>query len=316
MDFYNQVGKMALGSRLRRLSELITDDAANVYRLYNIDMQPKWFPVFYVLSNSKEKTITEIANDIGHSHPSVIKIIGEMIKKGYVIAKNDKNDGRKNIVYLSKSGKDIIGKIQTQYKDVDSAIEAALKEANNNLWEAIKEWENLFRTKNLIQRVQEQKKLRESKNIKIVNFKPEHSKIFTRLNKEWISKYFKMEMPDYKALNNPEKHIIDKGGYIFVALYYDKPAGTCALMKSDNPLYDYELAKMAVSSKFQGNGLGWLLGKAAVDKAKSLGAKKIYLESNTLLEPAINLYRKLGFKEIAGVSSPYKRTNIQMVLTL
>jgi DNA-binding MarR family transcriptional regulator/GNAT superfamily N-acetyltransferase len=316
MDFYNQVGKMALGSRLRRLSELITDDAANVYKLYNIDLRPNWFPVFYVLSNSKEKTITEIANDIGHSHPSVIKIIREMIKKGYVIAKNDKNDGRKNIVYLSKTGKNIIGKIQDQYKDVNGAIEVALKEANNNLWEAIEEWENLFKKKKLIQRVQEQQKLRESKNIRIVNFKPEYSKIFTQLNKEWISKYFKMEKPDYEALNNPQKHIIDKGGYIFIALYYDKPAGTCALMKSDNPMYDFELAKMAVSSKIQGKGIGWLLGMAVIDKAKSLGAKKIYLESNTLLEPAINLYRKLGFKEITGIYSPYKRSNIQMVLNL
>jgi GNAT superfamily N-acetyltransferase len=124
------------------------------------------------------------------------------------------------------------------------------------------------------------------------------------------------EKPDYEALNNPQKHIIDKGGYIFVALYYDKPAGTCALMKSYNPMYDFELAKMAVSSKIQGKGIGWLLGMAVIDKAKSLGAKKIYLESNTLLEPAINLYRKLGFTEITGINSPYKRSNIQMVLNL
>ena len=50
MNFYNKTGKMALGSRLRRLSELITEQAGKVYSLYDIEMQPKWFPVFYALS--------------------------------------------------------------------------------------------------------------------------------------------------------------------------------------------------------------------------------------------------------------------------
>ncbi len=82
--------------------------------------------------------------------------------------------------------------------------------------------------------------------------------------------------------------------------------------------YDYELAKMAVSPKAQGKGVGWLLGKAIVEKAKSLGAKKLYLESNTILTPAINLYLKMGFKKIAGypTPSPYERSNIQMELDL
>ncbi|RYY25293.1 MAG: MarR family transcriptional regulator, partial [Chitinophagaceae bacterium] len=49
---------------------------------------------------------------------------------------------------------------------------------------------------------------------------------------------------------------------------------------------------------------------------RELGARKVYLESNTKLEPAINLYYKLGFKKIAGAPSPYERCNIQMELEL
>ena len=61
MSFFDTVGKMAIGSRLRLLTERITEDAAQIYKLYNIDLQPKWWPVFYVLSNGETKTITEIA---------------------------------------------------------------------------------------------------------------------------------------------------------------------------------------------------------------------------------------------------------------
>jgi ribosomal protein S18 acetylase RimI-like enzyme len=59
-----------------------------------------------------------------------------------------------------------------------------------------------------------------------------------------------------------------------------------------------------------------LLGKAAAEKARSLGAKKLYLESNTILQPAISLYYKLGFQKVVRRETPYERCNIQMELVL
>src|SRR6202012_725911 len=128
MEFYNKTGKMALGSRLRRLSELITDQASKVYRLYDIDMQPKWFPVFHALTTGDEKSITQIAQEIGHSHPSVSTIVKEMTKKGLVQESLNKTDGRKNYIKLSEQGLAINEKIQDQYADVNTAIENALNE--------------------------------------------------------------------------------------------------------------------------------------------------------------------------------------------
>jgi len=316
MDFYNNVGKMALGSRLRRLSEQITEDAAQVYTIYNVPLQPKWFPVFHVLSQGHDKTITAIAEEIGHSHPSVSTIIREMVKQGLVVEKKDKKDGRRNMVSLSKKGKDIVTSIAPQYTDVSNAIEEALSQTRHDLWKAIEEWEFLLNQKSLLRRVQEQKKKREGSDVQIVDYKPAYREAFKLLNEEWISKYFKMEEADHKALDNPHKNIIAKGGFIFVALYNNEPVGVCALMKMNDPVYEYELAKMAVSPKVQGKSIGWLLGKAAIEKAKSLGIKKLYLESNTILQPAINLYHKLGFQKVVGHATPYERCNIQMELVL
>jgi DNA-binding MarR family transcriptional regulator/predicted GNAT family N-acyltransferase len=316
MDFYNHTGKMALGSRLRRLSERITEDAAQVYTLYNVPLQPKWFPVFHVLSQGQDKTITAIAEEIGHSHPSVSTIIGEMSKQGFVTEKKDKKDGRKTVVGLSKKGKDILVHIAPQYTDVTSAIDEALAQSRHNLWKAIEEWEFLLSQKSLLRRVQEHKKKRESKDVQLVDYKPAYKEAFRQLNEEWISRYFKMEEADHKALDNPQKNIIAKGGYILVALYQDEPVGVCALLKMNDPVYEYELAKMAVSPKVQGKSIGWLLGQAAIDKVKALGAKKLYLESNTILEPAINLYHKLGFQKVVGHATPYERCNIQMELII
>jgi GNAT superfamily N-acetyltransferase len=148
--------------------------------------------------------------------------------------------------------------------------------------------------------------------VKIIDYTPEYKTAFKALNEEWISTYFTMEETDYKALDHPEEYIVNKGGKILVALYNNEPAGVCALIKMDDPDYDFELAKMAVSPKVQGKSIGWLLGQAILEKAKAAGAKNVYLESNRVLGPAINLYHKLGFEEIAGRATPYARCDIQM----
>lgn len=298
------------------LTDKVTEDGAQIYQLYDIDMQPKWFPVFYALTKDKEKTITELAKEIGHSHPSVSKIISEMLKKGYVKESKDKADGRRNVVSLSEMGMEISAKIEDQLIDVNAAVEEISAQSQNNLWEAIGEWEFLLEQKTLLRRVMEKKKERDSLKVEIVDYQPKYQDIFRSLNVEWISQYFTMEDSDYKALDNPQGYILDKGGFILIALYEGEPLGVCALIKMNDGEYDFELAKMAVSPKAQGKNVGFLLANAIVEKARSLGASKIYLESNTILKPAINLYHKLGFQKVAGKPTPYTRCNIQMELVI
>jgi ribosomal protein S18 acetylase RimI-like enzyme len=59
-----------------------------------------------------------------------------------------------------------------------------------------------------------------------------------------------------------------------------------------------------------------MLGRAAVDRAKGLGAQRIELVSNTALQPALGLYRKLGFTEAPLGPTKYQRANIRMILDL
>ncbi len=315
-SFFDKTGKMALGSRLRMLTARFTDDATEIYKLYNLPLSPKWFPVLFILIEDTEKTITEIAEEIGHSQPSVTKIIKEMAAEGLVASNLKSADKRTNVVKLSEKGQQLSEKLKVQLVDVEAAVETLTSEARHNLWEAIAEWEFLLDHKSLLRRVNEEKKLRESKDVRIVAYEDKYQSAFKALNEEWISTYFKMEEADYKALDNPKTYILDRGGKIFVALYKEEPVGVCALIKMDDPDYDFEMAKMAVSPKAQGKNIGWLLGNAIVEATKELGGKKLYLESNTLLKPAINLYHKLGFKKVVSRATPYARANIQMELVL
>ncbi|WP_338517945.1 GNAT family N-acetyltransferase [Alteromonas gracilis] len=123
-----------------------------------------------------------------------------------------------------------------------------------------------------------------------------------------------MEEPDFKALDDPEGYILNDSGVILIAIEKGEPIGCCALIKQN--AFTYELAKMAVSPKAQGKGVGMLLGRSIIERAKCLGLKRLYLESNSILTPAVSLYEKLGFKNIKGATSPYARCDVQMELCL
>lgn len=316
MEFFEKTGKMAIGSRLRMLTDKVTADASQIYQLYGVEIKPKWFPVFFVLSDGEAKTITGIAKEIGHTHPSVSNIVKEMDAKGLIKEITDKTDKRRNVIVLSAKGKKMADILSTQCSDVATAIENISKETRNDLWKAIEEWEELLSEKSLFQRVKEAKKERESHDIQIVPYNPSFQAIFKSLNENWITTHWRLEAHDLEYLDYPQQNIVDKGGYIFVATYKNEPVGVCALCKMDDLIFDYELAKLAVSPKAQGKGIGILLCKAAVNKAKELGAKKLFLESNTLLKPAIHIYKKIGFKELSEYHPAYERGDIQMELTI
>ncbi|MEZ4897952.1 MAG: helix-turn-helix domain-containing GNAT family N-acetyltransferase [Saprospiraceae bacterium] len=316
MEIYRKAGKVAIGSRLRAMAHTITTEATEIYALFDVDLAPKWFPVFYMLASHPEKTITELATEIGHSQPSVTKIIKEMTAAGLVKKNLKATDKRQNVVALTPKGRALHHQLQAQITAVDEALDDIILHATHNLWEALAEWEYLLEQKSLLHRVREIKKRRDSQNIQIVRYEPTYKAAFKALNEAWISTYFTMEEADYKALDHPERNILDKGGRIFVALDGPEPVGVCALLKMNESGTSYELAKMAVAPSARGKNIGWLLGQACIGEAKALGAEKIYLESNTVLKPAINLYTKLGFQKVTGHPSPYQRCNIQMELNL
>lgn len=150
--------------------------------------------------------------------------------------------------------------------------------------------------------------------VTLCRFKECYAKDYKQLNLEWIEKYFAVEEHDLEQLSNPKEYIIDKGGEILFAVYEEKAVGVCALIKTAES--EFELAKMAVSPQFQGKHIGYKLGVYTIETAKLLGAKRIWLESNRKLSPAINLYTRLGFKEIPITDTLYARADIKMELII
>jgi GNAT superfamily N-acetyltransferase len=72
---------------------------------------------------------------------------------------------------------------------------------------------------------------------------------------------------------------------------------------------------MAVDENYRGLKIGKIIGEVSLQKMKAYGAKRIFLFSNTKgSATAVQLYYKLGFKEIPLGTADFDRADIKMEL--
>ncbi len=318
--FFDRAGPMAIGTRLRLLSERLAKDAAQVYRHYGLDFEVRWFPVLYALMERDGLSVGELTQATGQSQVSVSQIIKAMAERHIVALRPSASDGRKTVVRLTAAARARSEALRQQIGDVGQVMDDMLGAGRHNLWLALESFEAQLDEKGFFERVRdlhapepEAAPAEAPGKVVIVPYRFEHKKAFRDINVQWIEAHFTLEPEDVHQLDHPQD-ILDHGGAIFIALLDGEPVGTTALVRM--PGGGFELAKMAVTPQARGHGIGRLLGKAAIAEACRRGAREVYLESNRGLEAAIALYRKLGFKEVDRGASPYARCNIQMALAL
>jgi putative acetyltransferase len=137
---------------------------------------------------------------------------------------------------------------------------------------------------------------------------------FRALNQEWIARYFAIEEQDRRQLDDPIATYVDTGGEILIAERDGQAVGCVALMPDGSGAY--ELSKMAVAPELRGRGAGRALLSAAIDRARDLGARSLFLGSSRKLANAVHLYETLGFKHVApeALHMPYARADVFMQL--
>ena len=154
-------------------------------------------------------------------------------------------------------------------------------------------------------------------SIEIREFEPADAEAFRTLNEEWISRYFTVEPRDRETLGDPITHIIEPGGSILMVWLGSRRIGCCALIPFSPGVF--ELSKMAVLPELRGQGIGRILLSAAIEKARGIGCRSLFLGSSTKLKNAVHLYESLGFRHLEPDEippMPYNRADVFMALEL
>jgi putative acetyltransferase len=95
-------------------------------------------------------------------------------------------------------------------------------------------------------------------------------------------------------------------GRLLLALCGSEPAG-CVALHSLEPGIG-EIKRLYVRPQFRGSGIGKMLTNTVISEAKSIGYKKVRLDTvEPKMKNAVGLYRALGFREI----EPYRPNPIE-----
>jgi len=110
----------------------------------------------------------------------------------------------------------------------------------------------------------------------------------------WMAKHWQNCKEEVSGL--PGKYS-EPHGCILVANYKNKPAGCVGLLAESSEISI--MKRLYVRPEFRGFGIGKDLVRTITEHACKKDYESIQLHTYSLLNPAINLYKSLGFEEVS-----------------
>ena len=142
----------------------------------------------------------------------------------------------------------------------------------------------------------------------------EDAAAFRSLNEEWIERHFKLEERDRRQLTDPVAAYVDPGGAVLIAELDGEVIGCVALASRGSGAY--ELLQDGGFPMVRGRGTGRKLLAAAIDHARALGGRSVYLGSSKKLPSAVHLYEEFGFRHVPRETLDLTSTRIDVFMAL
>ena len=311
--FLHTQGELAIASRFKAISESLYATANAAYRDAGVDIDAHWFPVLRYLHVKGPATVTEIAVEIGQTHPAVSQLAAKLRKAGWITRRTDKADARRGMLELTAEAERKLDTLGPVWCAIRRGARAAALRGQGSLIDALGAFERDIASGRLAAEIARERERVLAATVEVHPFRPEWAPHFDRINTEWLERWFAVEPVDRAMLSDPKTHVIDHGGSILFAALDGEIIGTCALLKESEGVY--ELSKMAVETGFRGLGAGRKLVEAAIAEYERLGGTMLFLESNRRLAPALTLYESVGFvhQPAPRPGSHYQRADVYMI---
>jgi ribosomal protein S18 acetylase RimI-like enzyme/DNA-binding transcriptional ArsR family regulator len=312
VEFVNELGLVALGSRLRGISERLYSIADEVYAAQGLAIQGRWFPLLRLLHDRGPRTVGEIAEAIGQTHSAVSQLADRLTRDGWLRAVVDRADRRLRRLSLTAKADAALRDAKPIWRAIQDVLDTHCRAAGIDVLGTLGAFGAVLEAP-LADEIARRALALRADAVQVVPFRSELREHFYRLNADWLRRYFYLEEIDHRVLSHPEEEIIAPGGAIFFALSGDNVVGTCALKLDADGVY--ELSKMAVDPAAQGLGIGRRLIDATIAEFGRRKGRTLFLESNSRLTPAVRLYESAGFEHqpTTKPDSHYQRSDVYMI---
>ncbi|SEO99297.1 DNA-binding transcriptional regulator, MarR family [Luteibacter sp. UNC138MFCol5.1] len=311
--YLSSLRELALGSRLKALSDHFYQAVDEVYRASGAGIESRWFPVLRYLRDVGPTTVTDMALAIGQTHSAVSQLADRLVEAGMVTRQRDPHDGRRSVLVLTAAGERALGDLGPVWLAIRRGMAESLGPRGAALLDEIDGCEQALAERPLVAAILDQRAVLSQAVVEVVPYQPALREHFRRLNQQWLERQFRVEDVDRALFADPEGMIIAPGGAILFALYAGEVVGTCALMHEGDGVY--ELSKMGVDENYRGLGAGRKLLDEAIATFRRREGRELFLESNSRLERALAMYERAGFERQPGIrpGSHYARADVYMV---
>lgn len=127
MGFVEELGEMAIVSRMKRLAERMHQDNAAIFKEHALPFEPRWFLILRLLSEKAPLSIMELAKTLGITHPSVNQTVEEIRRAGFIAAVPDENDKRRRLVSLTPAGQALVAELIPIWQEMQAAAKELIQ---------------------------------------------------------------------------------------------------------------------------------------------------------------------------------------------
>ena len=139
-DLVKQLGYANLDTRLKRISDKMSHSLRAMYRDLDMDTEPNWYLVLWIVNNQPNVSVMEIAKRLKFTHQSVMTMTNKMINKGYLKSEKDFIDKRRTIFKLTQKAEDSLP-LFTQIWEIGKKVTLELLNENIEIMKHLEQLE-------------------------------------------------------------------------------------------------------------------------------------------------------------------------------
>jgi len=107
-DIIQNFGFLTLGSRMKRIGEMLQAEAQQIVESYGLGIQVSHYPLLAAIDREGPMTIGDLAASVGISQPGVTRTVGLLEKAGLLAAAQSADDQRRRVVALTSEGQKVV----------------------------------------------------------------------------------------------------------------------------------------------------------------------------------------------------------------
>jgi DNA-binding MarR family transcriptional regulator len=129
-DIVEQLGHLALGTRLKRLGERLQAETTRFIEASGLPVPASQFPLLAALDRPGGLTVGELAEAVGVSQPGITRSVARLAEQGLIAVTHESADRRRRSVQLTPAGDEVVAQARAE---VWPHVEAAVIEACDGL---------------------------------------------------------------------------------------------------------------------------------------------------------------------------------------